>query len=507
MTTTTRVRIRRGSAAVVAAAAAVTAFGAAPATAQPQVSPVPPSAAVESSIPCTPLHVIGFHGTGQSGEQANPTVDSGFLGDAVTRPLLQAAQPFVSRQLVAYAADFGFQNKPYVDSMTSGLAEGLRTIAEYGNRCKESKIAIIGFSQGAQIADEIARMIGNGDANAPVRADRIAAVSLFSSPIRENESAIFPGTTQRLSPTVPAGLPTTVLSELLLANPTPAPGAGLAPKVGRYTGYGRLTGMVASWCNGGDVACSTPADAPLARTLANLGGQIHFSAQDPLRTVTEIADALGGSVLRTAAGVINNDVNFSNGRFSVNNSGKTILGRLAENSDPRSVTSQADSDIIRAVIKTGVMGFNAAVAVAQKVLTPATIASLVAVGMTNPVGALADLGMKLAGAVLDLVPPATISSGVRYIFNEVTKDVTDNAGLVRMATDLRYWNSGAQHTSYDVAQVGVDGQTAARYTVDWFAALAKALGEKATTPSSQPYQPTTVVVPPKTASPTTVSSK
>ncbi|WP_280186520.1 MULTISPECIES: cutinase family protein [Nocardia] len=503
MTTTTRARIRRSGVAVAAAAVATaTALSAAPAVAQPQARQVPPAAAVESSIPCTPLHVIGFHGTGQSGEQANPTVDSGFLGDAVTRPLLQAAQPFVSRQLVAYAADFGFQNKPYVDSMTGGLAEGLRTIAEYGNRCKDSKIALIGFSQGAQIADEIARMIGAGDANAPVKADRIAAVSLFSSPIRENESAIFPGTTQRLSPTVPAGLPSTVLAELLLANPTPAPGAGLAPKVGRYTSYGRLTGMVASWCNGGDVACSTPADAPLARTLANLGGQIHFSAQDPLRTVTEIANALGGSVLRTAAGVINNDVNFSNGRFSVNNSGKTILGRLAENSDPRSATPQADSDIIRAVIKTGVMGFNAAVTVAQKVLTPATIASLVAVGMANPVGALADLGMKLAGAVLDLVPPATISSGVRYIFNEVTKDVTDNAGLVRMATDLRYWNSGAQHTSYDVAQVGVDGQTPARYTVDWFAALAKAFGEKATTtPSSPPSKATTTLVPSKSATP------
>ncbi|WP_157170460.1 cutinase family protein [Nocardia carnea] len=486
---------------VAAAAAAAVVCGSAPAVAQPTSAPAAPPPPVGQAIPCTPLHVVGFQGTGQSGEQANPTVDSGFLGDAVTRPLLQAAQPFVSRQLVAYAADFGFANKPYVDSMTAGLAEGLRTIAEYGDRCPDAKIAIIGYSQGAQIADEIARMIGNGDLNSPVKADRIAAVSLFSSPIRENDAAVFPGTRQRLTPAAPAGVPQSVLSQLLLADPAPAPGAGLAPKVGKYLGYGRLTGLVASWCNGGDIACSTPADAPLARTVANLGGQIHFSAQDPLQTVADIAEALGGSVLRTAAGVINNDVNFSNGRFSINNSGTTILGRLAQNSDPRAATTQADTDVIRAVIKTGVMGFNAAITLARKILTPTNIASLVAVGMTNPTAAVADLGMKLAGAVLDLVPPATISAGVRYIFNEVTRDVTDNAGLVKMATDLRYWNSGAQHTSYDIAQVGVDGQTPARYTVDWFAALANALGEKAVATSTT-TRPTTVA--PTTSRPAVV---
>ncbi|WP_084497246.1 cutinase family protein [Nocardia amamiensis] len=473
---------------VAAAVGAVTLAPAAAEPAEPGTTTTAPQD--QQQIPCTPLHVVAFQGTGQSGEQSDPTTDSGFLGQTVTLPLLREAPGVVSRQMVPYAADFGFHDKPYAESMTGGVAAGIRTISAYAQRCPSSMIALVGYSQGAEIADELARMIGSGNVNAPVRSDRVAAVSLFSSPIREDQSAVFPGAPQRLSPAVPSGLDQSLLSQLLLTSTTPTVGGGIAPALSTSTGYGQLTGRVASWCAGGDVACSTPKDAPLARTIANLGGQIHFSAQDPLRTVSDIATALGGSVLRTAAGVINNDINFSNGKFSINNSGTTVLGRLAQNSDPRSATPAADNDVIRAVIKAGVMGFSAAVTVAQKVLTPANIASLVAVGMTNPVGALGDLGIQLAGAVLDMVPPATISAGVRYIFNEVTRDVSDNAGLVQMATDLRYWNSGAQHTSYDVAQVGADGQTPTQYTVQWLSALAKALDKKAGA-SSTTVRPTT----------------
>ncbi len=91
-----------------------------------------------------------------------------------------------------------------------------------------------------------------------------------------------------------------------------------------------------------------------------------------------------GATIRTAADVVNDDINFSNGRFTVQSSGKTILGRLSTNSDPRSATPDADADVIRAVIKTGVMGLQAGIAVAKKVLTLDTIGTLATVGMANP---------------------------------------------------------------------------------------------------------------------------
>ncbi|WP_238846558.1 cutinase family protein [Nocardia terpenica] len=451
---------------------------------------VPPPSPKAAEIPCTPLHVLAFAGTGETGETADPTIDSGFLGEAVTRPLLQAAPGAVSRQMVPYADDFGLRGVPYAQSMTGGVAAGMRAIGDYAARCPASRFALVGFSQGAQVADEIARMIGTGAMNAPIRPYQVAAVSLFSSPIRQNQAAVFAGTQGQLSPAPPPGLAAPELSSLMLASPTPAPGAGIAPTISNTSGYGELTGRVASWCNGGDVACSTPADAPLARAVANIGGQVQFSGQDPLKTVGQLAAALGGSVLRTAASVINNDVSMQGGHLSIGSSGSTVLGRLAANTDPRTTTPQADNDIIRAVIKTGVMGFQAAVMVASKVLTPANIAELVTAGLANPVAALADLGAKLAGAALDLVPPATIDAGVRYAFGEITRDVTDNAGLVQMATDLRYWDSARQHTSYDKVPVDAAGQTPAGFTVAWLTVLAKALA--AGSDASSSVAPTSV---------------
>lgn len=526
---------RGGAVGVVTTTLAALALAAAPVGAEPSSPPPPPPAESqdgpptegEAAIPCTPLHVIGFQGTGQSGDNANPTVDSGFLGDTVTKPLLgEATRGSVSRQFVPYAADFGFSNATYVESMTGGVTTGIKVITDYLSRCPSSKLALVGFSQGAQIADELARMIGNRETNAPAKADQVAAVSLFSSPIRPNQAEIFPtgaGTSaakypsttstttatstavsQRLSPSTPPGVDANALSGLQLGAVTAAPGGGLSTPLSKSNGYGALSGRVASWCNAGDLACSTPADAPLARVVANIGGQSHFSAQDPLRTVADIATALGGSVLRTGASALANDIKFDNGKFTIATPNKTLLGRLAENTDPRST---ADNDIIRNVIKVGVMGFQAAVSVAQDVLTPANIASIAAVGLVDPLSALLTFGSKLGSAVLELFPPATISSGVRYIFNEITKDVTDNAGLVQMATDLRYWDSARQHTSYDSAQVGAEGQSPAKFTVEWFTKLATALEKKAATSTAKattprPAGPTTS----KPASPTTVTT-
>ncbi|WP_280393817.1 cutinase family protein [Nocardia brasiliensis] len=452
--------------------AAFTIFGGGVVFAQPTVTgPVPRQ---DDQIPCTALHVVGFHGSGQTGDASITTLDSGFLGSAVTNPLLDMAEGAVSRQLRPYAADFS-DGGNYAHSMSMAVKDGLRAIGDYAQRCPGSSFALVGQDQGAQVADELARLIGTGDASSPILAERVAGVSLFSSPIRPLGAGVFAGADTRRSPAVPAGVSESAVSRLVLADPAPAPGAGIASPVGSTSGYGSLTGRVASWCAGGDVGCSTPADAPLARTVANLARRADFSGADPLRTVADIATALGGSVLRTAASVINDDVGFSGGHFTIGTPGKTIVGRLAENADPSTATPAADEDIVRALIKVGVMGFQAAVSVASKVLTPGNIAELVAVGMANPVAALADLGTKIAGATLDLFPPASINSGVRYIFNEISRDVVDNAGLARMALDLRYWDSGRQHLTYDSAPVGVDGQSAAAFTVEWFAAMAKEL--------------------------------
>ncbi|WP_083581031.1 cutinase family protein [Rhodococcus rhodnii] len=433
-----------------------------------------PQAAAASEIECTPLHVVAVQGTNQSAPDASPTADSGFLGAALLTPLLDTVSPgSLSREYIPYAGDFGWRGQTYEQSMLGGVDTATQVLGEYAARCPDAKFAIVGYSQGAQIADTLAREIGAG--TGPVAASDVAAVSLFSSPTRPEGASVFPGAPGRTSPAAPVGVDQSALADLDVVVPAPAEGSGGAPNVAAAGGYGSLAGRVASWCNEGDLACAIPEDAQLARAVTNIAGQLHLDGQDPQQTLIDFAGAFGGAVLRTGAEVINNDVEFTGERFQVTQSRNTVLGRLADNTDPRSATPEADADIVRAVIKTGVMGLQAGVAVAKKVLTPATIGQLAAVGMANPPAALGLLAVKTGEAVLDLFPPATGREVERYIYNEVSRGVEDNKGLIKMATDLKYWDTARNHATYDVNVVDAAGRTAAGFTAAWLSSLAESL--------------------------------
>ncbi|OLT31624.1 hypothetical protein BJF84_26665 [Rhodococcus sp. CUA-806] len=149
------------------------------------------------------------------------------------------------------------------------------------------------------------------------------------------------------------------------------------------------------------------------------------------------------------------------------------------------------------------MGLGAAVTVAKKVLTPATITELAAVGLANPPAALASLGAKVGAAVVSLFPPATISSVQRKIYHEITQGIEDNKGLLTLATDVRYWDTVRLHGTYDQVPVTDTGQTPAKFTVEWFTRLANALTvdrtEATNTGTSTPRSATA----PSTTRPTT----
>lgn len=440
----------------------------------------------QPDIPCTPLHVVGVQGTGQSAPDAPATVDSGFLGQAVMVPLLQAAPGAVSRQLVPYAADFGWAGATYEESITGGVARTQDVVADYADRCPTSMIAITGYSQGAQIADTVLRSIGAGAG--PISADRVAAGALFSSPIRPQGAAVFPGSTSS-TPAAPGAVESADLGDLRVTAKPPSNGGGVAAGPGtpakaktqvagsNSSGYGRLTGRVGSFCVVGDLACAVPTDSTVARTVANVSTQLHLEARDPLRTLADMTVAVGGASIRTAASVVNDDIGFSGGQFTIKANHTSLIGRLATNTDPRSANDAAAADVIRAVIKTGVMGLQAGVAVARKVLTLDTIGALATVGMADPVAALGVLAGKVGEAAITLFPPSTATSLVRYIFNDITQTVTDNKGLLSLATDLKYWDTIRNHQSYDQAPVDAQGRSAAAFTTVWFSTLAKTLAQ------------------------------
>ncbi|WP_052067930.1 cutinase family protein [Rhodococcoides fascians] len=458
---------------------------------------------------CDVLHVFGWQGTGESGDADATDVDTGFLGTAITIPLRLAADD-IGRTLVPYAASFGGKagdssDLPYAQSIADGVSSGLNFLSDYADRCPGSPVALTGYSQGAQVASEIARAIGAGQG--PIPAKDVAAVALFSDPTRPASSPVFPGSANPTAPAAPPGVTPSDLAGLKVTAAA-ADGGGIAPadttaasasvRIGSgsttsgsssstsssapssSSAFGQLSGRVAQFCTPGDLACSLPAQSTLAQVVTNISGQLHLQEQDPQRTLIDLAGAVGGASLRTAADVVNEDVDFKNGRFQVASGGETVLGRLAENSAPSSDTPEADAKIVRAVVKAGVMGLGAAVTVAKKVLTPATITELATVGLANPPAALASLGAKVGAAVVSLFPPATISSFQRKIYHEITQGIEDNKGLLTLATDVRYWDTVRLHGTYDQVPVTDTGQTPAKFTVEWFTRLANALTDETT---------------------------
>ncbi|QII09306.1 cutinase family protein (plasmid) [Rhodococcoides fascians A25f] len=462
------------------------------------VSYAEPARTQTDSGSCDVLHVFGWQGTGESGDAAETDLDTGFLGTAITIPLRLAADQ-VGRTLIPYAASFGGKpgdstDLPYAQSISDGLESGSKFLSDYAARCPGSPVALTGYSQGAQVASEIARLIGAG--KGPIPAKDVAAVALFSDPTRPASSPVFPGSKTPDQPTPPPGVPAGDLDGLAVTAPA-ADGGGIAPTIdapsatASQTGspsstasFGQLSGRVAQFCTAGDLACSMPAKSTIASTVTNIAGQLHLEQQDPQQTLIDLAGAVGGASLRTAADVVTNDVDFKNGKFTVASGGKTVLGRLAENSAPASDTPEADAKIIRAVVKAGVMGLGAAVTVAKKVLTPATITELATVGLSNPPVALASLGAKVGAAVVSLFPPATISSVQRKIYHEISQGIEENQGLLTLATDVRYWDTVRLHGTYDQVPVTDDGQTPAKFTVEWFTRLASALASGDSAPAS-----------------------
>ena len=70
--------------------------------------------------------------------------------------------------------------RPYADSKSDGLSKAKDVLTEIAAKCSETKFTITGYSQGADIAGDLASEIGNS--SGPVKAEQILAVGLLADP-------------------------------------------------------------------------------------------------------------------------------------------------------------------------------------------------------------------------------------------------------------------------------------------------------------------------------------
>ncbi|MFF0489187.1 cutinase family protein [Nocardia sp. NPDC003482] len=172
---------------------------------------------------CPGLYVVAIPGTWETGDhRPEDMVGHGMLG-GVTRGLPGNTEV----DYVSYAATaFPWEGDVYGASKKQAMDNGRGLIQAMASRCGATRYAIVGYSQGADAAGDLAAEIGTGLSVVPP--DRVAGVGLISDP--------------RRSPT-----------DVQVGPVVGGAGAG-GPRPG---GFGFLSDRVRTICAEGDLYCST----------------------------------------------------------------------------------------------------------------------------------------------------------------------------------------------------------------------------------------------------------
>ncbi|WP_084510932.1 cutinase family protein [Nocardia lijiangensis] len=172
---------------------------------------------------CPSLYVVAIPGTWETGHDKKP--QPGMLA-GVTRGLPGS----VDVDYVTYAATaFPWEGEVYGNSKKEAVSSARGLIGDMAQRCGGTQIALVGYSQGADAAGDLAAEIGTG--LGVVAPDRVAGVGLISDP--------------RRSPT-----------DIQVGPVAHGAGAG-GPRVG---GFGWLSDRTRTICAVDDLYCATATD-------------------------------------------------------------------------------------------------------------------------------------------------------------------------------------------------------------------------------------------------------
>ena len=209
------------------------------------------------SASCADVMLIAIPGTWESSGQDNPLLPVEFpkaLLLNVTRPL---TEQFDSHRLETYTVPYTAQfhnplsadkQMSYDNSRAEGTAKALQAMTDMSNKCPLTSYVLIGFSQGAVIAGDIASDIGNG--RGPVDEDLVLGVMLIADGRRQQ------GVGQEIGINPPGeGAEITLHEVPMLA------GLGLTMTGARPGGFGALDGRTNEICAPGDLICAAPAEA------------------------------------------------------------------------------------------------------------------------------------------------------------------------------------------------------------------------------------------------------
>ncbi|MEB3033450.1 carboxylesterase Culp6 [[Mycobacterium] nativiensis] len=247
-----------------------------PSVGVPPTSSVPPRTKkprpASQDASCPDVQLVSVPGTWETSPTDNPLNPTQFpiaLLLSVTRPIAEqfdAAR--VQTYTVPYTAQFhnplsADKQMSYNDSRDEGTRATIKAMTEMNARCPLTSYVLVGFSQGAVIAGDVASKIGNWDG--PVDEDLVLGVALIADGRRQTGVGID-------VPPSPAGQGAEVtLHELPILS-----GMGLTMTGARQGGFGDLDQRTYEICAPGDLICAAPQEAfsvgKLPATLSTLAG-------------------------------------------------------------------------------------------------------------------------------------------------------------------------------------------------------------------------------------------
>jgi len=239
-----------------------------PPTSQPERKPRP----AFQDASCPDVDLIAIPGTWESSPSDDPLNPIQFpiaLLLNVTRPIMeQFGRDRVEVYTLPYTAQFGNplsadKQMSYNDSRAEGTRAAVAAMTAMNERCPLTGYVLVGFSQGAVIAGDLASDIGNG--RGPVDEDLVLGVTLIADGRRH------PGDGQEIGPNPPGQG-----AEITLAEVPALSALGLTMSGQRPGGFGALNNRTNQICARGDLICAAPQSAfniaNLPKTLNVLAG-------------------------------------------------------------------------------------------------------------------------------------------------------------------------------------------------------------------------------------------
>ncbi len=225
---------------------------------------------------CPAVEAIAVPGTTQTNPQADPNKPVGILGN-ILEPIKQQAHITLATYYTPYPATIfgGTEGGGYLASKQAGIDSTNARMRTVASHCPTTVFLLTGYSQGADIAGDIAAAIGHNKGVIP--ANQLLGVALVADPSQS-----------------PVDQPTIGLNQ---------PGMGFAGV--RSGGFGSLIQRngILSLCAPLDYYCNLPQADLVMRFIGHLGS--HLDASDPAGSAQKLATIFMAGLVAPATAAIN----------------------------------------------------------------------------------------------------------------------------------------------------------------------------------------------------------